>query len=206
MSSGSIDLGASSTIISGGGGGTVIQVSAGAGLTGGPINTSGTLSVASVSLVNQVVGTLPGANGGSGTQRTYFDPALDSGITGSIVSRAFWWRDGNNLNVEGTITFQGAGAGTANEAITIGLPVISSTQLLINTTQLSNGTCSTNQGATQLGYAHYFISGSGWKFLYPVFNTTGAVKFVENNQALSTGQLNAGDGIKYFITAPIIGW
>lgn len=43
----------------GGGSGTVTQVDTGAGLVGGPITTTGTISVASVSLVNQVVGNLP---------------------------------------------------------------------------------------------------------------------------------------------------
>lgn len=42
-----------------GGSGTVTQVNTGTGLVGGPITTSGTISVASVSLTNQVVGNLP---------------------------------------------------------------------------------------------------------------------------------------------------
>src|ERR1700676_4301208 len=56
----SIDLGQTPvTAASGGGGsGTVTQVNTGAGLTGGPITGSGTLSGASISLVNQVVGSV----------------------------------------------------------------------------------------------------------------------------------------------------
>lgn len=44
---------------SGSASGTVTQLDTGAGLFGGPITTTGTISIASVSLVNQVVGSLP---------------------------------------------------------------------------------------------------------------------------------------------------
>ncbi len=73
----SIDLGANAgslpssgggtSVGSGGGTGTVTNIATGSGLTGGPITTTGTLAVSSVSLTGQVVGTLPMSQGGSGT-------------------------------------------------------------------------------------------------------------------------------------------
>lgn len=68
--SGVIDLGGNIEILQGPGGttppaGTVTQVNTGTGLTGGPITSTGTISIASVSLTNQVLGVLPVANGGT---------------------------------------------------------------------------------------------------------------------------------------------
>lgn len=68
--SGVIDLGGDIEIGQAVGGapmGTVTLVNSGPGLTGGPITSTGTLSVASVSLTNQVVGNLPVTNLNSGT-------------------------------------------------------------------------------------------------------------------------------------------
>lgn len=58
----SIDLGANTSNSSGGGGGsggTVTQVNTSAPILGGPITTTGTLSLSSISLVTGVVGNLP---------------------------------------------------------------------------------------------------------------------------------------------------
>lgn len=61
MSSGSVDLGASTSSGGGGGGsgGTVTQVNTAGLATGGPITTTGTITVSSISLSSQVTGNLP---------------------------------------------------------------------------------------------------------------------------------------------------
>ena len=73
----------------GGGSGTVTQVNTGTGLVGGPITTTGTISVASVSLTNQVVGTLPLANMtaipiNSGSGQTTGSLSLTNQVVGNL--------------------------------------------------------------------------------------------------------------------------
>ncbi len=136
------------------------------------------------------------------TQRVAYTPTLDSGISGSITSTAFWWREGQHINITGLITFSGADGGGAAEDITVALPQ----GLTIYTNSLPGGTANSNQAGSQLGYGHYFIQGSGWKFIYPIFNTTNSVYFIENTQHITAAQMQPGDGVKYFIQAPVVGW
>lgn len=94
----------------GGGSGTVTQVNTGAGLTGGPITTTGTIQVASVSLVSQVVGNLPVTN-------------LNSGA--SANASTFWRGDGawatpagSSGSALGTVTQVNTGPGLFGGPIT----------------------------------------------------------------------------------------
>lgn len=128
----SIDLGANSSNTTGGssggggggGSGTVTQVSSGPGLTGGPITTSGTLSVASVSLTNQVIGNLPVTNL----------------ATGSAASSSTFWRgDGvwampalGSGSSAGTVTQINTGAGL------FGGPITSSGTIVVASVSLTN--------------------------------------------------------------------
>lgn len=137
------------------------------------------------------------------THRQSYNPTLDAGLT-NATSTAEWWRVGQHVFVEGTIALSGNGGGAEDLVVTF----LSDALLgyVIDTSVLSGGTSSTNQLSTMLGYGYWFIQGSGWKFIYPSYNSTTSVFFVENTQHIQASELNSGDGFKYFIQAPIVGW
>lgn len=106
--SGVIDLGGNIEILQGPGGtppplGTVTQVNTGAGLTGGPITTTGTISVASISLTNQAVGVLPVVNGGTGTSSQFSQGSVifadGSGSYAQDNANLFWDDTNNRLGI-----------------------------------------------------------------------------------------------------------
>lgn len=133
------------------------------------------------------------------TSRQSYLPTLDAGIT-NVISTAFWWRVGQHINIDGLLTFSGAGG--AAEDLTVSLP----TGLLMDITKLPGGAAATNQSASGVGYAFWFIQGSGWKFAYPNFGTTSSVFFIENTQHIAASEFASGDGFRYFLQAPIVGW
>lgn len=128
-----------------------------------------------------------------------YTPTLDSGITNTVINTAYWYRVGESVFINGLLTFNGNGG--AAEEFTISLP----SGIIINTAVLAGGTATSNQGATMLGFGYWFIQGSGWKFVYPNFNTTGSVFFVENTQHIQAAEFNNGDGFRYEIIVPILG-
>lgn len=140
-----------------------------------------------------------------GSARITFVPALDSGLTNSATNSARWWQAGRSLWVEGGFTMSGGGGG-ASEPVTIGLPLVNGVQLLIDTTQLSTGTVTTNNGGPSLGNAVWFQAGTGWRPVYPTYNTTSTIRFFEIDQIFAASQLGDGDGLHYMYSVPIVGW
>lgn len=205
-------------------GGTVISVALSLPniftVSGSPVTSTGTLTGTLATQAKNLVfsGPTTGANaaptfrslvsadtaGYISSSGTNYTPVLDSGITNVDGNSAFWWRVANRINIEGTITFSGNGGGA--EDITVALPLVNAVQLLWDTAQLSGGTATSNKAASMMGWGYYFIQGSGWKFIYPVYNSTSTVYFVENTQHVQASGLNNGDGLRYFLTGPIAGW
>lgn len=172
-------------------GGTVISVAmtvpGGYTISGSPITSTGTLAL--------------GLDHGS---RTSFTPVLDSGLTNSATNAAKYWRVNNTLWVEGGFTMTGNGGAT--ETVTVALPLVSAVQLLIDTAQLSTGTTTTNNGGPSLGSCIWFQAGTGWRPLYPTFDSTSTIRFYMADQVFAANQLNTGDGIHYMYSVPIVGW
>jgi hypothetical protein len=138
--------------IGGGGGGTVTQVNTGAGLTGGPITTSGTISIPSAGVVNSMLAnpsvTVQAGSGLSGGGTV----ALGGTIT--LTNTA--------PGLGGTVTSVGSGTGLT------GGPITSSGSLSLDTTftdsrylQLTGGTLSGALTGTSAAFSAGLTSTTG---------------------------------------------
>lgn len=132
--------------------------------------------------------------------RQSFTPTIGGGITGSSNNTAMWWRVGQNLYMEGRVNFTGANPGSG--LLTVSVP----SGLTINTNALSCGSDSYYSFTSLLGSAYFFIAGAGWKFLYPVFNSTTTFYLVENTQSMTVDLFSPGDSFAYTVSVPILGW
>lgn len=137
------------------------------------------------------------------TRRQSIVPVYDTGMTNSVTSSLWLWREGQHLCGDGKISF--AAQAAVGETLTISVQNFPGfTSFDINS--LPGGALNTNQGTSLVGYSYWFIQGSGWKFLYPAYNTSNSFYFVENTQVLQANEPNTGDAINYYIKVPVTGW
>lgn len=150
-----------------------------------------------------VVVNYPAAGENKSSARTEFTPSVGT-LQGISLNKAFWWRDGIHLHVEGIVKFNGSGG--AGGLLEVGLPTIDGSQVQIDVDLLPGGSDDSNQGASLMGHADHFDNGAGWRALKTVFFTTTKVKFNSNVGLVLESEFAADDSLKYEYCVPIEGW
>lgn len=189
--SGVIDLGSNVTMAGGVNGapiGTVTLVNTGSGLTGGPITSTGTVSVASISLTTQTTGILPVTRGGTGTSSAFTSGSMiyvsgPNGIYSSTNSVSF---DNVNirigigtnsplqpLDVNGNINIRTGGILNFNNQRALWFPLSRST--MIGVTSGNTVASQTGDYNTGIGYSALSTIMSGQQNTAVGYNALGAV-------------------------------
>lgn len=131
------------------------------------------------------------------TKLTAYTPVLTNGSNGT--ASAFWYRDGQWLEVNGLITWTAAGEAGA---LAIALP----TGLVIDTSLLTGGTSAAADLSTLLGYGQWRDAGLQFEPLNVLYASTTTVNLSENAQLVFGNQMANTDSLKFNFRAPIVGW
>lgn len=144
---------------------------------------------------NFYVGPQQRSYGPAMTDWVAYTPTLNSN-TGVSTNTAYWRRNGDSLEVQGTVVYSGAGA---NSAFSSSLP----TGLVIDTSKVPTAASEANP----LGAASFFDSGSGAKPAITVYNNTTSIYISHaTTGVVNTNTMTASDKLEYTYTVPIVGW
>ena len=126
-----------------------------------------------------------------------YTPVLTNGTNGTPT--AFWYRDGQWLEVNGLITWTGAGEAGA---LAIALP----TGLVMATSLLTGGTDAGAQLSTYIGSGQWRDAGAQFEPIAVLFASSTTVNLAENTQLIFGNQMANTDSLKFIFRVPIAGW
>lgn len=126
-----------------------------------------------------------------------YTPTLNSNTSVSINS-AYWRRVGDSVEIQGRITYTGAGN---NSVLTVTLP----SGISIDSTKNS---IDTSNNVTIIGTASWWDSGTDENYMKAVYLTSTSFEFFldQTGGAFNSSLTANGDQVSYLITVPVVGW